>query len=71
VAEADPIESAFLAGAITALRRRAARQARIAADKSNVNRRLQKLKGEKLVDVTLGLWAITPKGEKALKPVEK
>jgi hypothetical protein len=32
VAEADPIESAFLAGAITAVRRRAARQARIAAD---------------------------------------
>jgi hypothetical protein len=28
----DPIESTFLAGAITALRRRAARQARIAAD---------------------------------------
>jgi hypothetical protein len=28
----DPLESAFLAGAITALRRRAARQARIAAD---------------------------------------
>jgi hypothetical protein len=32
VAEADPIKFAFLAGAITALRRRAARQARIAAD---------------------------------------
>jgi hypothetical protein len=32
VAEADPIESGFLAGAITALRRRAARQARISAD---------------------------------------
>ena len=32
VAEADPIESAFLAGAVAALRRRAARQARIAAD---------------------------------------
>ena len=31
MAEADPIESAFLAGAVTALRRRAARQARIAA----------------------------------------
>jgi L-alanine-DL-glutamate epimerase-like enolase superfamily enzyme len=29
---ADPIESAFLAGAIAALRRRAARQARIAVD---------------------------------------
>jgi hypothetical protein len=28
----DPIESAFRAGAIAALRRRAARQARIAAD---------------------------------------
>ena len=32
VAEADPIESAFRAGAVSALRRRAARQARIAAD---------------------------------------
>jgi hypothetical protein len=32
VAEADPIESAFLAGAIAALRRCAARQAQIAAD---------------------------------------
>jgi hypothetical protein len=32
VHEADHIESAFLAGAVTALRRRAARQARIAAD---------------------------------------
>ena len=30
--EADPVESAFLAGAVAALRRRAARQARIAAD---------------------------------------
>jgi hypothetical protein len=28
----DPVEAAFLAGAVTALRRRAARQARIAAD---------------------------------------
>jgi hypothetical protein len=28
----DPVESGFLAGAITALRRRAARQVRIAAD---------------------------------------
>jgi hypothetical protein len=43
----------------------------IGRDKSNVNRRLQTLKGEKLVDVTLGLWAVTPKGEKALKPAEK
>jgi hypothetical protein len=32
VAEADPIESAVMAGAVTALRRRAARQARLAAD---------------------------------------
>jgi hypothetical protein len=32
VAEADPIESAFLAGAVTAVRRRAARQERVAAD---------------------------------------
>ena len=30
MAEADPIESAILAGAVTARRRRAARQARIA-----------------------------------------
>jgi hypothetical protein len=30
--EADPIECAVMAGAVTALRRRAARQARIAAD---------------------------------------
>ena len=32
MAEADPIESAFRAGAVAALRRRAARQAKIAAD---------------------------------------
>ena len=42
----------------------------IGRDKSNVNRRLQRLKGEKLVDVMLGVWAITLKGEKALKPAE-
>jgi hypothetical protein len=32
VAEADPIESALLAGAVAALRRRATRQERVAAD---------------------------------------
>jgi hypothetical protein len=39
VAEADPIESAFLAGAVRALRRRAARQARIAAAWSTLGER--------------------------------
>lgn len=43
----------------------------IGRDRSNVNRRLQHLKGEKLVEVTLDRWFITQKGEKALNPVEK
>jgi len=40
-------------------------------NKSGVNRRLQSLKSEKLADVVLGRWFITPRGEKALKPGEK
>jgi hypothetical protein len=45
--------------------------AAIGRDKSGVNRRLTKLKGEKLVDAVLGKWTVTPKGEKALSGGEK
>ena len=34
--------------------------------KSSVNSRLYKLKSEKLVDVMLGKWTVTPKGRKGL-----
>ena len=34
--------------------------------KSSVNGRLQRLKKEKLVDVTLGTWSLTPAGKKAI-----
>jgi hypothetical protein len=39
MAEADPIESAFLAGAAAALRRRAARQAKIAKEGTTIGER--------------------------------
>jgi hypothetical protein len=45
--------------------------AAIGRDKANVNRRLNKLKGEKLVADVLGKWTLTPKGEKALCGGEK
>ena len=45
--------------------------AAIGRDKSNVNRRLQTLKADKLVEVTLGRWTLTPKGEKAVSGGEK
>lgn len=35
--------------------------------KSKVNSRLQRLKGEKLVDVMLGRWTVTPKGRKCVE----
>jgi hypothetical protein len=38
--------------------------------KSGVNRHLQGLRAEKLVDVQLGRWFITARGEKALKLTE-
>lgn len=34
---------------------------------SVINRRLQKLKGEKLVEVAIGKWSLTPRGEKELE----
>jgi hypothetical protein len=40
-------------------------------DKSIVNRRLQKLKSEKLAESLLGRWRVTSKGVKALKPPTK
>jgi AAA domain len=36
-------------------------------NKSGVNRKLQQLKGEKLVETALGRWILTAKAEKALK----
>ena len=35
--------------------------------KSKVNARLQRLKGEKLVDVALGRWTVTTKGRKSVE----
>ena len=37
----------------------------IGCSKSSVNRRLQKMKGDKLVETTLGQWGLTAKGRKA------
>ncbi len=37
----------------------------IGKSKALVNKKLQKMKGEKLVDVTLGKWSLTEKGKKA------
>ena len=56
MAEADPIESAFLAGAVTALRRRAARQARIAEDGTTSGERNAVIRqGESAVALRLAL----------------
>jgi hypothetical protein len=41
--------------------------ASIGRSKSSLNARLQRLKKEKLVDATLGKWAVTTKGRKALE----
>ena len=43
-----------------------ARAIAIGRAKSSVNSRLYKLKSEKLVDVMLGKWTVTPKGRKGL-----
>jgi hypothetical protein len=37
--------------------------------KSLVNKKLQRLRGEKLVDETLGKWTVTPKGKKAVEAI--
>ncbi len=39
--------------------------------KGSVNKRLQRLKTEKLVENVLGKWVVTAKGKKALLPAEK
>jgi hypothetical protein len=39
--------------------------------KGSVNKRLQRLKTDKLVESLMGRWIISPKGEKALRPGEK
>ena len=49
MAEADPLEFAFLAGAATALRRRAARQAQIATNWTTVGERGAIIRGGEAV----------------------
>jgi hypothetical protein len=41
--------------------------AAIGRSKGLVNRKLQRLRGDKLVDETLGKWTVTPKGKKAVE----